>query len=105
MFTALQVIKIPYQFVKERYMTSYKGRSPFVQRATPFQDIVIRFVRFAFAFMPAFLGRVFFSKNVSLPFLRFRMLRHGIVTAPLRWTEIERVGNQKSVVRCSVSLV
>lgn len=42
--------------------------------------------------MPAWLGRVFFSKGVSLPFLRFRMLRHGIVTAPLRWTEINRPG-------------
>ncbi|KAF2686271.1 alpha/beta-hydrolase [Lentithecium fluviatile CBS 122367] len=42
--------------------------------------------------MPAFLGRVFFSKHVSLPFLRFRMLRHGIVTAPLRWNEINRPG-------------
>lgn len=40
--------------------------------------------------MPAFLGRVFFSKPVSLPFLRFRMLRHGIFTAPIRWTEISR---------------
>jgi acetyl esterase/lipase len=40
--------------------------------------------------MPAFLGRVFFSKAVSLPFLRFRMLRHGIVTSPIRWTEIKR---------------
>jgi hypothetical protein len=91
MLTAAQVFLIPYQFIKERYFTPYEHRSPFVQRATVFQDIVIRFVRYAFAFMPAFLGRVFFSKHVSLPFLRFRMLRHGIVTAPLRWTEINRV--------------
>lgn len=91
-FTALQVFLIPYQFLRERYFIPYEHRSPFVQRATPFQDIVIRFVRYAFAFMPAWLGRVFFSKGVSLPFLRFRMLRHGIVTAPLRWTEINRPG-------------
>ncbi|CAI6337632.1 unnamed protein product [Periconia digitata] len=88
----LQVLVIPYQFVKERYWTPHQYRSPFVQRATPFQDFVIRCVRYAFAFMPAWLGRVFFSKGVSLPFLRFRMLRHGIVTAPLRWTEIKRPG-------------
>ncbi|KAF2714599.1 alpha/beta-hydrolase [Pleomassaria siparia CBS 279.74] len=40
--------------------------------------------------MPAFLGRIFFSKAVSLPFLRFRMFRHGIVSPPLRWSEINR---------------
>jgi hypothetical protein len=91
MFTVLQVLVLPYQFIRERYFTPLEFRSPFVQRATPFQDIVIRCVRFAFAFMPAFIGRVFFSKAVSLPFLRFRMLRHGYVTSPLRWTEINRV--------------
>lgn len=94
-FTVPQVFVIPYQFVAERYLTPYEHRSPFVKRATVFQDIVIRCVRYAFAFMPAFLGRVFFSKAVSLPFLRFRMLRHGIVTAPLRWNEINRVRRNK----------
>ena len=93
MLTVLQVVVIPYQFIRERYFTPYEFRSPFVQRATVFQDIVIRFVRYAFANMPAWLGRVFFSKGVSLPFLRFRMLRHGIVTAPLRWQEINRVSH------------
>jgi acetyl esterase/lipase len=91
-FTATQAFVIPYQFLRERYFIPHEQRSPFVQRATPFQDLVIRFVRYAFAFMPAWLGRVFFSKGVSLPFLRFRMLRHGIVTAPLHWREINRPG-------------
>lgn len=90
-FTVLQVFVIPYQFIRERCFTPYEHRSPFVQRATVFQDIVIRCVRYAFAFMPAWLGRVFFSKAVSLPFLRFRMLRHGILTSPIRWNEINRV--------------
>ncbi|KAH9866539.1 hypothetical protein J1614_008229, partial [Plenodomus biglobosus] len=84
------VIAIPFQFIRGRYFTAYENRAPFVKKATPFQDLVIRFVRFAFANMPAFLGRVFFSKPVSLPFLRFRMARHGIFTAPIRWTEIKR---------------
>ncbi|KAF2875176.1 Alpha/Beta hydrolase protein [Massariosphaeria phaeospora] len=87
-----QVFVLPFQFIQERYFTAHERRSPFVQRATVFQDIVIRCVRYAFAFMPAAIGQVFFSKPVSLPFLRFRMLRHGIVTAPLRWTEIDRPG-------------
>ncbi|KAH6625790.1 Alpha/Beta hydrolase protein [Boeremia exigua] len=89
-FIACQVCLIPYQFVRERYFLPYEKRSPFVKKATPFQDFVIRCVRYAFANMPAFIGRVFFSKAVSLPFLRFRMLRHGIVTSPIRWTEVNR---------------
>lgn len=87
---AFKAILIPYQFIRERFLVPHEHRAPFVKKATPFQDFVIRFVRYAFANMPAFLGRVFFSKAVSLPFLRFRMLRHGIVTSPIRWTEIKR---------------
>lgn len=87
---APKAIVIPYQFIRERFLVPRENRAPFVRKATPFQDLVIRFVRYAFANMPAFLGRVFFSKAVSLPFLRFRMLRHGIVTSPIRWTEIRR---------------
>ncbi|OAK97081.1 alpha/beta-hydrolase [Phaeosphaeriaceae sp. SRC1lsM3a] len=85
-----KVFAIPYQFIRERFFAPYENRSPFVKKATPFQDFVIRFVRFAFANMPAFIGRTFFSKAVSLPFLRFRMLRHGYVTSPIRWTEVQR---------------
>lgn len=61
-----------------------------MQRATPFQDFVIRCVKFAFANMPAFIGRVFFSKPVSLPFLRWRMLRHGYLRSPLPWREVNQ---------------
>ncbi|KAF2274491.1 alpha/beta-hydrolase [Westerdykella ornata] len=86
------VLILPFQLLHDRYLTPYELRSPFVQRATVFQDVVIRCVRYAFAHMPAFLGRVFFSKHVALPFLRFRMLRHGIYTSPVRWVEIERPG-------------
>ena len=87
---ALKVLVIPYQFIRERFLIPYEHRSPWVRTATPFQDLVIRCVRYAFANMPAFLGRVFFSKQVSLPFLRFRMLRHGFVTSPIRWVDIKR---------------
>ncbi|KAK7519822.1 Alpha/Beta hydrolase protein [Phyllosticta citriasiana] len=81
-------ILVPYQFFHERYLTPFKSRSPFVQRATPFQDFVIRYVRYAFALMPAPIGRVFFSKPVSLPFLRWRMLRHGYLRSPIAWREV-----------------
>lgn len=94
--TVPKAFVIPFQFVRERYFVQHEHRTPFVKKATPFQDLVIRFVRFAFANMPAFIGRVFFSKAVSLPFLRFRMLRHGIVTSPIRWTEVKRVRSSYS---------
>ena len=35
------------------------------------------------------MGRVFFSKPVALPFLRFRMLRHGYIQSPITWHEID----------------
>ncbi|EMD85841.1 hypothetical protein COCC4DRAFT_72685 [Bipolaris maydis ATCC 48331] len=89
-FLSFKVIVIPIQFIHERFFVPLEQRAPWVRKATPFQDLVIRFVRYAFANMPAFLGRVFFSKQVSLPFLRFRMLRHGVVTSPIRWTEVKR---------------
>ncbi|KAG8531444.1 uncharacterized protein KY384_003073 [Bacidia gigantensis] len=80
---------LPYQFVTERYFTPRRHQSPFVQQATGFQDFVIRCVRYAFAFFPAKIGRVFFSKGVALPFMRFRMLRHGFVHPPVPWREID----------------
>ncbi|KAK8252291.1 Alpha/Beta hydrolase protein [Phyllosticta capitalensis] len=82
-------IILPCQFVQERFLTPSESRSPFVQRATPFQDFVIRYVRYAFAFMPASIGRVFFSKPVSLPFMRWRMMRHGYLHSPITWREVK----------------
>jgi acetyl esterase/lipase len=63
-----------------------------VRNATIFEDIVVRCVRYAFAHIPARIGRVFFSKWVTLPFFRFRMLRHGYLTSPIQYTEIDRNG-------------
>ncbi len=42
MLTVYQVGVIPFQFVRERYFVPYDKRSPFVKKATPFQDFVIR---------------------------------------------------------------
>lgn len=85
------VIQIPYQFIRDRCFTPESRRSPFVQQASPFQDFVIRWVRYAFAYIPADLGRVFFSRPVAVPFLRFRMLRHGIWKPPIPWHEVTMV--------------
>ena len=66
-----------------------------MKRATLFEDFVVRCIRYAFAEMPAKIGRVFFSKPVALPFLRFRMLRHGYLRSPIRWHEISEVRIEK----------
>ncbi|KXT11064.1 hypothetical protein AC579_8546 [Pseudocercospora musae] len=85
-------LRMPYQLVRERYVLSKKQQPPFVQQATLFQDVVIRCVRYAFADIPASIGKVFFSKWVALPFMRFRMLRHGIFRKPIYWREVNKDG-------------
>lgn len=81
---------MPYQLIRERYFLPKRQQSPFAQRATLFQDIVIRCVRYAFSDIPASIGKVFFSKWVALPFMRFRMLRHGIFRKPIYWVEVNK---------------
>jgi len=87
----VQGILIPYQFIRDRYYRPIGLRSSFAQRATFFQDLVIRYVRYAFRYMPASMGRVFLSKDVALPFLRFRMLRHGNLFPSPKWYEVNNV--------------
>lgn len=85
---SLLVLKLPYSFISERYFIPRLRRSPFVQQATPFQDLVIRCVRYAFANLPASIGRVFFSQRVAYPFFIFRLLRHGYTRSPITWHEV-----------------
>ncbi|KAK3676129.1 hypothetical protein LTR78_003879 [Recurvomyces mirabilis] len=85
---------LPIQLIRERYLTPRYQRSRFVQNATLFQDVVIRCVRYAFAKIPATIGKVFFSKPVALPFFRFRMLRHGYTKSPVYWREVHRPADQ-----------
>lgn len=47
----------------------------------------MRCVRYAFGNIHTRVGRVFFSKRVALPFLRWRMLRHGYFKYPVHWRE------------------
>ncbi|PNS16118.1 hypothetical protein CAC42_4519 [Sphaceloma murrayae] len=86
------IFVMPYQLITERYLTYSTARSPFSRRATLFQDIVIRCVRYAFARIPAAIGKVFFSKPVALPFFTFRKLRHFILHSPIHWQEVSRPG-------------
>ncbi|KAK5945573.1 hypothetical protein PMZ80_002778 [Knufia obscura] len=86
------LFQLPYQLIYERYRLPETEQSPFCQNATLFQDIVIRCVRYAFAFIPASIGRVFFSKAVAHPFFRWRLLRHGYLYSPVKYTEVKRHG-------------
>lgn len=92
MLTSYTVLELPYSFVQERYFFKRKNQSPFVRQASAFEDFVIRCVRYAFTNIRPSVGRVFFSKQVALPFLRFRMLRHGYVKSPVHWHEYRDVG-------------
>lgn len=85
------MVKLPVAFVHDRYLVPRAKKSAFLQRATPFEDFVIRCVRYAFANIPPKIGRVFFSKEVSLPFLWFRLLRHGYLGSPIHWREHREV--------------
>ncbi|PSR78734.1 Alpha/Beta hydrolase protein, partial [Coniella lustricola] len=85
-------ITLPLTFLQTRYLTPASQQPPFLQAqheggASVFQDIVIRCVRYAFANLDPRIGRVFFGKPVALPWLRWRMLRHGLVKAPVHWRE------------------
>ncbi|EHY56400.1 hypothetical protein ABEF92_006644 [Exophiala dermatitidis] len=82
------VFQLPFHLIKERLLTEKEKQSPFTQHATFFQDVVVRCVRYAFAKIPASVGRVFFSKWVSYPFFRYRLLRHGHLHCPMFYTEI-----------------
>jgi len=81
------VVRLPISFIRDRVFTRRANRPPFVQQASLFEDFVIRCVRYAFANLTPRIGRVFFSRPVVLPFLRWRMLRHGYLRCPVHWRE------------------
>ena len=86
-----EVVQLPRAFIRERYLIPREKRSVFVQTASPFEDFVVRCIRYAFAHIPPRIGRVFFSKEVALPFLWFRCLRHGHLGSPIHWEEHREV--------------
>lgn len=84
-------VLLPIGFIRDRFFTRRERQTPFVQQASLFQDFVIRCVRYAFANIPATVGKVFFSKEVALPFFYFRMLRHGYLRTTIPWQEVDQV--------------
>ncbi|KAK4073501.1 uncharacterized protein Triagg1_5327 [Trichoderma aggressivum f. europaeum] len=90
------LVTLPIQFVWNRYCRSYAShKSSYLKGSTIFEDVVVRCVRYAFASIPANVGRVFFSKDVALPFLRWRMKRHGYKDFPVYWKETIEEGDAK----------
>ncbi|KAK3901927.1 Alpha/Beta hydrolase protein [Staphylotrichum tortipilum] len=80
--------QLPVAFIRERYLTARAARAAFVRRASPFEDLVVRCVRYGFVNIPPRVGRVFFAREVAVPFLWFRLLRHGYLRgSPVAWRE------------------
>jgi len=92
--------RMPVDIIKERYLTKQNRQSAFTRRSTLFQALVVACMRYGFACVPIRIGRVFFTKGVALPFLRFRMFRHGYIWhlrhRPL-WREISLVGHSSNL--------
>ncbi|KAK3332510.1 Alpha/Beta hydrolase protein [Cercophora scortea] len=86
------LVQLPIEFLWDRCIVQRESRPRFLQRASVFEDIVVRCVRYAFANIPPRIGRVFFLKHVSLPFLRFRLIRHGYWRPPIYWREHRETG-------------
>ncbi|GAB1320101.1 hypothetical protein MFIFM68171_10311 [Madurella fahalii] len=81
------VVELPVAFIRGRYLVNRAKQSAFVRRTSPFEDFVVRCVRYAFANIPARVGKVFFAKEVAIPFLWFRLFRHGHLGSPIYWRE------------------
>lgn len=91
--TSFAVVKLPLGVVRDRfiYRIVYRNRVSAGRPASWFEDVVIRCIRYAFAHIPPKLARVFFSKRIALPLLKFRMLRHGYLRSPVHWVEVNKV--------------
>ncbi|KAF3924927.1 hypothetical protein ABW21_db0208236 [Orbilia brochopaga] len=72
------VIELPLSLLQDHVLLPYEKRPEIVKRTTFFQEFVLRLVRYAFSNLPTDIGRVFFAKEIALPFYRFRLLRHGL---------------------------
>ncbi|KAK6501695.1 hypothetical protein TWF481_009521 [Arthrobotrys musiformis] len=72
------VYTLPCSIFRDNILLFKNERPDYVNNSTLFQELVIRLVRYAFANLPSDIGRVFFKKEVVMPFYRFRLLRNGL---------------------------
>lgn len=59
----------------------------FDRHATAFESLAVRCARYAHINLPPDILQAFFHKNVTYPFLKFRMLRHLYLWSPVHWEE------------------
>ncbi|RMZ91080.1 hypothetical protein DV736_g1682, partial [Chaetothyriales sp. CBS 134916] len=86
------LLQLPLHLYREWYLLKPEQRSPFSRKATIYQDIVVRCIGYVFATFPPRIMAVFLSKWVALPFLRYRLLRHGYLRSPIFYKEVVRQG-------------
>ncbi|KAK6348351.1 hypothetical protein TWF718_006149 [Orbilia javanica] len=81
LFTAIPyfVFTLPSLLFHDHILLFKHERPDFVNNSTLFQELVIRLVRYSFANLPSDIGRVFFKREVVMPFYKFRLLRNGIL--------------------------
>lgn len=92
-YAGKKVLRLPASLIYERYYLRPENQPAFVRQASPFEDVVVRCVRYAFAKIPPSVGRVFFGKKVGLPWMRWRMLRHGYLRSPVHFREYRDVSS------------
>ncbi|KAI5820865.1 Alpha/Beta hydrolase protein [Pyronema omphalodes] len=84
---------LPYGLINERYRTRTEHQLAITRRISLFQDVMLRCIRWGFINVPCDVGKLFFIKGVSLPYLRFRMWRSGCLRPGKdcpKWTEIKK---------------
>jgi hypothetical protein len=89
----MAVVKLPLNLLYDRLFLRFvhQNRGSSNQPASWFEDAVIQCIRYGFAYIPPTIARIFFSEQVALPLLRFRMLRHGYIRPLIQWRKVKQV--------------
>lgn len=90
--TLPKVIQVPKAFIVGVLATLWPSSLPlesFRRHATMFEDLAVSCARYAHANLPPDVLQAFFHKNVSYPFLRFRLIRHCYFKIPVDLEEVE----------------
>lgn len=87
----LEVVQVPLVVIRRVRFTLGLSNAPansFDRHATAFEALAVRCAKYAQTNLPPDVLQAFFHKNVTYPFLRFRMLRHLYLWSPVDWEEI-----------------
>lgn len=88
---SLKVVEVPTILIRRVRFALRLSNAPaesFDRHATFFEALAVRCARYAHTNLPPDVLQAFFHKNVTYPFLRFRMLRHLYLWSPVHWEEI-----------------